>query len=102
MFREHRERLFPREDFVVVQALLEEATGRSAQEGSTIGKPQRWILTLLGIGHLAIGPILWFLLSDGGELIAVYAGAIFGTIGIVMLWYAKTAYGSYWSAVGSG
>ena len=81
----------PRDDFTVVQTLLEEATGQESQGDSVIGKPQRWILIVFGIGQLAIGPILWFLLSDGGKLVAVYAGAMFGMIGALMLWYAITA-----------
>lgn len=83
--------IVPREDFVVAQTLLEDAIGQSALGGSTIGKPQRWILIIFGIGQLAIGPILWFLLSEGGKLVAVYAGATFGMTGVIMLWYAKTA-----------
>jgi Na+/melibiose symporter-like transporter len=62
------------------------------REPLTINRSERIIASLFGLGMISIGPVLWILLPPGdGQLVALYAGAMFGLFGIVLLWWAYSA-----------
>ena len=83
---------FPSHYFETVIGLIDTASESSKQEHSTINRPERVIAGLFGLGMAAIGPLLWFILPPGdGQLIALYAGAMFGLLGVVLLWYGYSA-----------
>lgn len=76
----------------IVSNLLEEDFGTSSGERSTTDRTERLITVLFGLGMVAIGPVLWLLLPPGnGQVVALYAGAMFGLFGMVLLWYAYSA-----------
>jgi hypothetical protein len=78
--------------FESVSQLLDRSSDSTEREPATINRSERIIASLLGLGMVAIGPVLWILLPPGdGQLVALYGGAMFGFIGIVLLWYAKSA-----------
>jgi len=82
----------PSETFESVSQLIGRASESTEPEPSTINRPERIIASLFGLGMVTIGPVLWILLPPGdGQLVALYAGAMFGLFGIVLLWYAYSA-----------
>jgi hypothetical protein len=59
------------------------------EERSTVDRAERIVAGLFGVGLIAIGPLLWLILPPGdGTAIALYAGAMFGLVGVLLLWYA--------------
>jgi hypothetical protein len=82
----------PSEVFESVHQLIDRRSESAEREPSTIDRPERIIASLFGLGMIVIGPILWILLPPGdGQLFALYAGAMFGLFGIVLLWWAYSA-----------
>ncbi|MFC7174959.1 hypothetical protein ACFQL0_19585 [Haloplanus litoreus] len=76
----------------VVSELIATEANSSNQERSTIGRTERLIAGLFGLGMVGIGPILWLILPPGdGQVVALYAGAMFGLFGLLLLWYAYSA-----------
>jgi len=75
-----------------VSDLVEAGRDTSAGERSTIGRAERLVAGLFGLGMVAVGPVLWLALPPGdGQVVALYAGAVFGLFGTVLLWYAHRA-----------
>jgi len=84
--------LLPSNYVDVVTDLIETGTDSSTRERSTIDRTERLIAGLFGLGMVALGPILWLLLPPGdGQVVALYAGAMFGLFGIMLLWYTYSA-----------
>jgi len=84
--------LLPSNYVDVVADLIETGTDSSTRERSTIDRTERLIAGLFGLGMVALGPILWLLLPPGdGQVVALYAGAMFGLFGMMLLWYAYSA-----------
>jgi hypothetical protein len=82
----------PSESFEPVSQLIDRVSDSTEREPATINRPERLIASLFGLGLVAVGPVLWILLPPGdGQLVALYAGAMFGLFGIVLLWYAYSA-----------
>jgi hypothetical protein len=82
----------PSEVFESVRQLIDRVSESTKREPSTINRPERIIASLFGLGTVSIGPILWILLPPGdGRLVALYAGALFGLFGTVLLWWAYSA-----------
>jgi len=82
----------PSGSFEPVSQLIDRVSDSTEREPSTINRSERLIASLFGLGLVAIGPVLWILLPPGdGQLVALYAGAMFGLFGIVLLWYAYSA-----------
>lgn len=79
----------PRGEVDRVRSLLDEGAAERS-DASAAGTAQRRILVAFGAGFLAVGPALWVVLPSEGALVALYAGALFGTFGAVFLWYAWT------------
>jgi hypothetical protein len=76
----------------VVAELIETGTDSSTRGRSTIDRTERLIAGLFGLGMVALGPILWLLLPPGeGQVVALYAGAMFGLFGMMLLWYTYSA-----------
>lgn len=76
----------------VVTDLIDTGTESSKREHSTITRPERLVAGLFGLGMVALGPILWLILPPGdGQAVALYAGAMFGLFGMLLLWYAYSA-----------
>ena len=76
----------------VVSVLIETAPDTSKRERSSIDRTERLIFALFGLGMVALGPVLWLLLPPGdGQVVALYAGAMFGLFGAILLWYAYNA-----------
>lgn len=76
----------------VVSELIDTGPDSSNREHSTIDRTERLIAGLFGLGMGGIGPILWLILPPGdGQIVALYAGAMFGLFGILLLWYAYSA-----------
>jgi hypothetical protein len=80
-------------DYVDTVVTLIDTVPESSNEGrSTIDRAERTVAGLFGLGMVAIGPLFWFLLPPGdGQAIALYAGAMFGLFGVLLLWYAYSA-----------
>ena len=80
-------------DYVnVVAGLIENIPESSREEHPTIDRTERFIVGIFGLGLVAIGPLLWLALPPGdGQVIALYAGAMFGLFGALLLRYAYTA-----------
>ncbi|AXG10542.1 hypothetical protein [Haloplanus rubicundus] len=80
-------------DYVDAVATLIDAVPESSNdERPTIDRAERIVAGLFGLGMVAIGPLLWLVLPPGdGKTIALYAGAMFGLFGVLLLWYAYTA-----------
>jgi len=79
-------------DYVDAVANLIGAVPESSEERSTIDRAERIVAGLFGLGMVAIGPLLWLVLPPGdGQVIALYAGAMFGLFGVLLLWYAFRA-----------
>lgn len=75
-----------------VSALIETGTDTPNPDRSTLDRPARLVAGLFGLGLVAVGPALWLLLPPGdGQVVALYAGAMFGLMGAVLLWYASRA-----------
>lgn len=84
--------VIPSEPFESVSQLIDSVSTSTEGEPSTIDRPERIIASLFGLGMVAIGPALWILLPPGdGQLVALYAGTMFGLFGIVLLWWAYSA-----------
>jgi hypothetical protein len=84
--------VLPSGSFESVSQLVDRASGSAEREPSTIDRTERVVASLFGLGMVAIGPVLWIILPPGdGQLVALYAGALFGLFGIVLLWYAYSA-----------
>jgi hypothetical protein len=82
----------PSEVFESVRQLIDRVSESMKREPSTINRSERIIASLFGLGMISIGPVLWILLPTGdGRLFALYAGAMFGLFGIVLLWWAYRA-----------
>jgi hypothetical protein len=82
----------PSEVFESVRQLIDRVSESMKREPSTINRSERIIASLFGLGMISIGPVLWILLPpDDGQLVALYAGAMFGLFGIVLLWWAYSA-----------
>jgi hypothetical protein len=82
----------PSEVFESVRQLIDRVSESMKREPSTINRSERIIASLFGLGMISIGPVLWILLPPGdGQLVALYAGAMFGLFGIVLLWWAYSA-----------
>jgi hypothetical protein len=76
----------------VVADLIESVPESSREEHPTIDRTERIIVGLFGLGLVAVGPLLWLILPPGdGRAIALYAGAMFGLFGVLLLRYAYTA-----------
>ncbi|SDY85765.1 hypothetical protein SAMN05216564_11219 [Halopenitus persicus] len=76
----------------VVSNLIETAPDASKREHSTIDRTERLIVGLFGLGLIAVGPLLWLIVPPGdGQVVALYAGAMFGLFGLILLWYAYSA-----------
>lgn len=72
-----------------VSNLIETDPDASKQERSTINRTERLVAGLFGLGLVALGPVLWLILPPGdGQVVALYAGTMFGLFGMVLLWYA--------------
>ena len=80
-------------DYVdAVAKLLETGPESPNEDRSTINRGERTVAGLFGLGMIAIGPLLWLILPPGdGQVIALYAGAMFGLFGVMLLWYAYSA-----------
>jgi len=80
-------------DYVdAVANLLDTVPEPSNEERPTIDRAERVVACLFGLGMIAIGPLLWLVLPPGdAQVIAVYAGALFGLFGVLLLWYAYSA-----------
>lgn len=84
--------VIPSAPFESVSQLIDCVSNSTEREPSTINRPERIIASLFGLGMVAIGPVLWILLPPGdGQLVALYAGAMFGLFGIVLLWWGYSA-----------
>jgi hypothetical protein len=82
----------PSEVFEPVRQLIDRVSESAKREPSKIDRSERIIASLFGLGMISIGPVLWILLPPGdGQLVALYAGAMFGLVGIVLLWWAYSA-----------
>jgi len=76
----------------VIAELIETGTESSKGDRSTIDRTERLVAGLFGLGMIALGPILWLILPPGdGQAVALYAGAMFGLFGMLLLWYAYSA-----------
>jgi len=80
-------------DYVdAVATLIDTVPESSTDERSTIDRAERIVAGLFGVGMIAIGPLLWRILPPGdAQAIALYAGAMFGLFGALLLWYAYRA-----------
>ncbi|SDZ80504.1 hypothetical protein SAMN04488065_0452 [Haloplanus vescus] len=84
--------IVPADAVGVVTRLVERAPESTPDDQSTIGRPERVVAGLFGVGLLAIGPVLWVALPSGdARVIALYAGALFDLFGLLLLWYAYRA-----------
>lgn len=84
--------LLPSSRLDVVSSVLETNSGASKRGRSTLGRTERLTAVLFGVGMIALGPVLWLLLPPGnGQVVALYAGAMFGLFGVILLWYAYSA-----------
>ncbi|WP_338741269.1 hypothetical protein [Haloplanus salilacus] len=84
--------LVPSDYLDTVSTLLGTGAAASNRDHSTLGRPERLVAGLFGFGLVAAGPVLWVLLPAGdGQVVALYAGATFGLLGVVLLRYAYTA-----------
>jgi hypothetical protein len=84
--------ILPSSHLDVVSNLIETEPDASQQERSTIDRTERFVAALFGLGMVALGPVLWLVLPPGdGQIVALYAGAMFGLFGMVLLWYAYSA-----------
>lgn len=84
--------VLPTDSVDAVANLIDAVPESSNDERSTIDRAERIVAGLFGLGMFAIGPLLWFVLPPGdGKAIALYAGAMFGLFGLLLLWYAYTA-----------
>lgn len=82
----------PSRHLSVVSELLEMNQDASKREHLTINRTERLIAALFGFGMVALGPVLWMILPPGnGQFVALYAGAMFGLFGMMLLWYAYSA-----------
>lgn len=82
--------MIPAAVFPAVEDAFETAiAGERAESTKPTPPVQRAILLAFGVGLLAVGPLLWLLVPAGrGQLIAVYAGALFGLFGLLFVCYA--------------
>jgi hypothetical protein len=84
--------LLPSSHLEFVSRLVEAAPDAPKRDRSTIGRTERLVAGLFGLGMAAVGPVLRLLLPPGdGQVVALYAGAMFGLFGVVLLWYAYRA-----------
>lgn len=84
--------LLPSSYLDIVSNLFKKTPDTSSRERSTTDRIERLITGLFGLGLVALGPVLWLLLPPGdGQIVALYAGAMFGFFGIVLLWFAYSA-----------
>lgn len=75
-----------------VSELIDTEVNSSNQERSTIDRTERLIAGLFGLGMVSIGPVFWLIVPPGdGQVVALYAGAMFGLFGLLLLWYAYSA-----------
>lgn len=75
-----------------VSDLIEAEPDTSKRERSPIDRTERLIFALFGVGMVALGPVLWLILPPGdGQVVALYAGAMFGLFGMLLLWHAYSA-----------
>lgn len=82
----------PSDHLDVVSTLIETGPDTSKRERSSIDRTERLIFALFGLGMVALGPVLWLILPPGdGQVVALYAGAMFGLFGTMLLWYAYNA-----------
>jgi hypothetical protein len=82
----------PTEHTKTIDTLLDSTASVSDHGRSTIARSERFIAGLFGLGLLAVGPVLWLVLPPGdGQAVAMYAGAMFGLFGAMLLWYAYSA-----------
>lgn len=82
----------PTEHTEMIADLVDATSSDSNKERSTIGRSERLISGLFGIGLIAMGPVLWLVLPPGdGQAVALYAGVMFGLFGMMLLWYAYSA-----------
>ncbi len=79
----------PADVFPAVQTAFEAGTEATPDRGRAMPTAQRAVVLALGAALLAVGPGLWVLLPPTGDarLVAAYAGALFGLLGVVALWY---------------
>ncbi|MDZ5811643.1 hypothetical protein U4E84_09845 [Halorubrum sp. AD140] len=86
-------RLFivPRDASDAARNVLDAAADRPHAVESSLSSTERWILVAFGVGLLSIGPVLWVVLPTPGRGFALYAGAMFGLFGVILLWHAATA-----------
>jgi hypothetical protein len=77
-------------DYVdTVTHLIDAVPESSNGDHSTIGRAERIVAGLFGLGMVALGPLVWFVLPPGdGRAVALYAGAMFGLFGAILLWHA--------------
>lgn len=82
----------PIEHTKTIDTLLDATVSVSDHGRSTIARSERFIAGLFGLGLLAVGPVLCLVLPPGdGQAVALYAGAMFGLFGAMLLWYAYSA-----------
>jgi hypothetical protein len=81
--------ILPSSSLDIVSNLLEKSSDTSTRDRSTTDRTERLITVLFGLGMVALGPVLWLILPPGdGQVVALYAGAMFGLFGVILLWYA--------------
>lgn len=80
--------------YPAVRRALDAGVETSVPEDETSRRPraERLVAGWLGAALLAVGPALWLALPPGdGQLVAAYAGALFGLVGLVLLRHALVA-----------
>lgn len=75
-----------------VDATLETTPESPASANRRESQPAvKWVAAAFGVGCLTVGPVLWFVLPDGGQFLAWYLGAFGLLFGAVFLRYAVVA-----------
>jgi len=80
--------------YPAVRRAFDAGVATSVPEDETSRRPraERLVAGWLGAALLAVGPALWLALPPGdGQLVAAYAGALFGLVGLVLLRHALVA-----------
>jgi hypothetical protein len=79
----------PSRVFPAVQTAFEDGVEATPDRGRAMPSAQRAVVLALGAALVAVGPALWVLLPQTGDarLVAAYAGALFGLLGVLALWY---------------
>jgi len=81
--------ILPSSALDAVSNLIATEPDSSQREHSTINRTERLVAALFGLGLVAFGPLLWLTLPPGdGQIVALYAGAMFGLFGLLLLWHA--------------